>query len=122
MSSFLHEGDYPQSSNTAPKSDLLKTHAPSLDLLSIKKASLTFRAINHPLRQEMIRMIDSKGHTTVTELFVEMRLKQSVASQHLAILRRAGLVKKIRDGKFMYYKLNLERLELLNKMVTDLLK
>jgi len=31
-------------------------------------------------------------------------------------------VKKIRDGKFMYYKLNLERLELLNKMVTDLLK
>jgi DNA-binding transcriptional ArsR family regulator len=100
----------------------LKTHAPALDHLSIKKASLTFRAINHPLRQEMIRMIDSKGHATVTELFVEMRLEQSVASQHLAILRRAGLVKKIRDGKFMYYKLNLERLELLNKMVTDLLK
>ena len=122
MASFLREGDYLQSSNTAPKSDLLKTRAPSLDLLSIKKASLTFRAINHPLRQEMIRMIDSKGHTTVTELFIEMRLKQSVASQHLAILRRAGLVKKIRDGKFMYYKLNLERLELLNKMVTDLLK
>lgn len=122
MSSFLHEGDYFQISNTAPKPDLLKTHAPALDHLSIKKASLTFRAINHPLRQEMIRMIDSKGHATVTELFVEMRLEQSVASQHLAILRRAGLVKKIRDGKFMYYKLNLERLELLNKMVTDLLK
>ncbi len=121
MPSFFHEGDslYP---NTAPKKDLLKTHAPSLDLLSIKKAALTFRAINHPLRQEMIRMIDSKGHATVTELFVEMRLEQSVASQHLAILRRALLVKKIRDGKFMYYKLNLERLELLNKMVTDLLK
>ena len=122
MSSFLNEGDYPQSPNTAPKTDLLKTLAPSLDHLSIKKASLTFRAINHPLRQDMIRMIDSKGHVTVTELFVEMRLEQSVASQHLAILRRAGLVKKIRDGKFMYYKLNLERLELLNKMVTDLLK
>jgi DNA-binding transcriptional ArsR family regulator len=122
MSSFLHEGDYLQPSNTAPKPDLLKMHAQSLDLLSIKKASLTFRAINLPLRQEMIRMIDSKGHVTVTELFVEMRLEQSVASQHLAILRRALLVKKIRDGKFMYYMLNLERLELLNKMVTDLLK
>ena len=67
-------------------------------------------------------MIDSKGHVTVTELFVEMRLEQSVASQHLAILRRAGLVKKEREGKFMYYKLNLERLQLLNKMITDLLK
>ncbi len=121
MPSFFHEGDSLHA-NTAPKKDLLKTHAPSLDLQSIKKAALTFRAINHPLRQEMIRMIDSKGHATVTELFVEMRLEQSVASQHLAILRRALLVKKIRDGKFMYYKLNLERLELLNKMVTDLLK
>jgi len=122
MSSFLHEGDYPHPSNSAPKTDLLKTHAPSLDQLSIKKASLTFRAINHPLRQDMIRMIDSKGQVTVTELFVEMRLEQSVASQHLAILRRAGLVKKERDGKFMYYKLNLEKLQLLNKMVTDLLR
>lgn len=121
MSEFLLESNLP-SSNTTPKTDLLKTHAPSLDHLSIKKASLTFRAINHPLRQEMIRMIDSKGHATVTELFVEMRLEQSVASQHLAILRRAGIVKKEREGKFMYYKLNLERLELLNKMVTDLLK
>jgi len=122
MSSFLQEGDYLKSSNAAPKTDFLKTHAPALDHLSIKKASLTFRAINHPLRQEMIRMIDSKGHATVTELFVEMRLEQSVASQHLAILRRAGLVKKEREGKFMYYKLNLEKLELLNKLVTDLLK
>lgn len=122
MSSFLNEGDYLGSSNAAPKTNLLKTHAPALDHLSIKKASLTFRAINHPLRQEMIRMIDSKGHATVTELFVEMRLEQSVASQHLAILRRAGLVKKEREGKFMYYKLNLERLQLLNKMITDLLK
>jgi hypothetical protein len=122
MSSFLQEGDYLKSSNAAPKTDFLKTHAPALDHLSIKKASLTFRAINHPLRQEMIRMIDSKGHVTVTELFVEMRLEQSVASQHLAILRRAGLVKKERDGKFMYYKLNLEKLQLLSKIVTDLLK
>jgi DNA-binding transcriptional ArsR family regulator len=37
-------------------------------------------------------------------------------------LRRAGLVKKERDGKFMYYKLNLEKLQLLSKIVTDLLK
>ena len=121
MSSFLNESDYLHS-NTAPKTNLLKTHAPSLDQLSIKKASLTFRAINHPLRQDMIRMIDSKGHITVTELFVEMRLEQSVASQHLAILRRAGIVKKEREGKYMYYKLNLERLQLLNKIISDLLK
>jgi DNA-binding transcriptional ArsR family regulator len=90
--------------------------------LSIKKASLVFRAMNHQLRQEMIRMIDKNGHVTVTDIFVEMRLEQSVASQHLAILRRAGIVVPERDGKFVYYKLNDERLSMINKMIQDLLK
>ena len=70
----------------------------------------------------MVQFIDGRGQVTVTELFVEMRMEQSVASQHLAILRRAGIVKTKREGKFMYYSLNLERLDLLNQMVTDLLK
>ena len=105
-----------------PKTHQLPTIAPLLDHLSIKEASLVFRAINHPLRQEMIRMIDEKGHTTVTEIFVEMRMEQSVASQHLAILRRAGIVAPERDGKFVYYKLNAERLGLLNQIISDLLK
>jgi len=119
MPNFLQE-DY-SNSNAAPKTNLLKSLAPSLNHLSIKKAALTFRAINHPLRQDMIKLIDSKGHVSVTDLFVEMRLEQSVASQHLAILRRAGIVKPEREGKFMYYKLNIEKIQLLNQLVTDLL-
>jgi DNA-binding transcriptional ArsR family regulator len=51
-----------------------------------------------------------------------MRLEQSVASQHLAILRRAGIVLPERDGKFMHYKLNIERLQIINQMINDLLK
>lgn len=105
-----------------PKTNQLPSIAPSLDYLSIKKASLIFRAINHKLRQEIIGMIDSKGHVTVTDIFVEMRLEQSVASQHLAILRRAGIVVPSREGKFVYYKLNSERLVLINKMIIELLK
>jgi DNA-binding transcriptional ArsR family regulator len=55
-------------------------------------------------------------------MFVEMRLEQSVASQHLAILRRAGIVKTEREGKYMYYSLNLNKLQLLNQLINDLLK
>lgn len=94
---------------------------PALEPLAIKKTSLVFRALNHALRQEMIRIIQKKDKISVTEIFVEMRLEQSVASQHLAILRRAGIVKPKRDGKFMYYTLNHERLELINKVITLLL-
>ena len=42
---------------------------------------------------------------TVTDIYVKLRLEQSVASQHLAILRKAGVVQTERDGKFIFYSL-----------------
>jgi DNA-binding transcriptional ArsR family regulator len=78
------------------------------------------RAINHKLRQQILKLIDESGKMTVTEIYVKLRLEQSVASQHLAILRKAGFVKTERDGKFIYYSVNQERLEELNKFVKEL--
>ena len=57
----------------------------------------------------------------VTELYVKLRLEQSVASQHLAILRKAGFVKTDRDGKFIYYSVNINRMQELNQFVKQLL-
>ena len=120
MSEFLRD------KNNVVQKDLSKQEAlqhnfKSLSPHSIKKASLAFRAINHKLRQDMISMILKNGKASVTEIFVEMRVEQSVASQHLAILRRAGIVETERDGKFMYYKLNTPRLGMMDNMISDLL-
>lgn len=92
-----------------------------VDLLNVKKASLILRAINHKLRQQILKLIDEQGKITVTEIYVKLRLEQSVASQHLAILRKAGFVKTDRDGKFIYYTINTGRLEDLNKFTDSLL-
>jgi len=92
-----------------------------VDLLNVKKASLILRAINHKLRQQILKLISEQGKITVTELYVKLRLEQSVASQHLAILRKAGFVKTERDGKFIYYSVNNSRLDDLNKFVESLL-
>jgi len=92
-----------------------------VDLLNVKKASLILRAINHKLRQQILKLISEQGRITVTELYVKLRLEQSVASQHLAILRKAGFVKTERDGKFIYYSVNNTRLDDLNKFVESLL-
>ena len=92
-----------------------------VDLLNVKKAGLILRAVNHKLRQQIIKMIDEHGRMTVTELYVKLRLEQSVASQHLAILRKAGFVKTVRDGKFIFYSVNTNRLKELNRFVEDLL-
>lgn len=92
-----------------------------LDLVNLKKASLVLRSVNHKLRQQILKLIDEHGKMTVTEIYVKLRLEQSVASQHLAILRKAGFVKTDRDGKFIYYSVNTNRLEELDKFVRDLI-
>lgn len=92
-----------------------------VDLLNVKKASLVLRAINHKLRQQILKLIDEQGRITVTEIYVKLRLEQSVASQHLAILRKAGFVNTERDGKFIYYTINTSRIEELNQFVESLL-
>ncbi len=92
-----------------------------VDLLNVKKAVLILRALNHKLRQQILKLIDEHGKMTVTEIYIKLRLEQSVASQHLAILRKAGFVKTIRDGKFIYYSVNTSRLQELNQFIDQLL-
>jgi DNA-binding transcriptional ArsR family regulator len=94
----------------------------NLNLLGSKKAAMILRAINHSLRQQILRLIDENGKMTVTEIYIQLRLEQSVASQHLAILRKAGFVKTDRDGKFIYYSVNSRRFDELNRFIEDLLK
>src|SRR5215510_2135673 len=96
-------------------------NALKVDLLNVKKAALILRAVNHKLRQQILKLIDEQGKITVTEIYVKLRLEQSVASQHLAILRKAGFVKTDREGKFIYYSVNSSRLEELNQFVESLL-
>jgi ArsR family transcriptional regulator, virulence genes transcriptional regulator len=91
-----------------------------VDLINIKKAAVILRAINHKLRQQILRLLDEHKRLTVTEVYVKLRLEQSVASQHLAILRRAGFVKTERDGKFIYYMVNPDRLVSVNQFVDNL--
>ncbi len=93
-----------------------------IDMLQLKKAALILRAVNHKLRQQILKLIHQNGKMTVTEIYVQLRLEQSVASQHLAILRKAGFVTTIRDGKFIYYFVNHDRLTEVHEFSQQLLK
>ena len=87
---------------------------------NLKKAALVLRALNHKLRQQILTLVETEKKITVTEIYVRMRLEQSVASQHLAILRRAGIVSTQRDGKFIYYTVNYKRIDEITTLVDDL--
>ena len=91
-----------------------------LDYGDLRKAVLVLRAVNHDLRQQMISLLIENGKMTVTDIYIKLRLEQSVASQHLAILRRSSVVGTERDGKYIYYSLNPERLEQISRLVDEL--
>ncbi|HTS43566.1 MAG TPA: metalloregulator ArsR/SmtB family transcription factor [Puia sp.] len=92
-----------------------------VDFLNLKKAAMILRALNHKLRQQIVRILDENKKLTVTELYIQLRLEQSVASQHLAILRRAGIVKTEREGKFIHYTINHDRIADIMKTVDQLI-
>jgi len=100
----------------ANESEALK----NMDYLKIKKAALVLRALNHKLRQLILKTIDEHKRITVTEIYVKLRLEQSVASQHLAILRKTEIVNTVREGKFIFYTINENRIADINKFVKEL--
>src|SRR5450432_1989469 len=93
---------------------------PDIDYYNIKKAAMVLRSLNHMLRQQVIKTIHENKRITVTQLYIKMRLEQSVASQQLAILRKAGIVFTERHGKFIFYTINSSRIEAINKFVKNL--
>ncbi|MDB5224208.1 MAG: transcriptional regulator, ArsR family [Chitinophagaceae bacterium] len=91
-----------------------------INYYNVKKASLVLRSLNHKLRQQIIKIINESDKLAVTEIYVKLRLEQSVASQHLAILRKAGIVTTKREGKFIYYTINKKRVEAIDEFVSKL--
>lgn len=91
-----------------------------LDYAELRKAVMVLRAVNHKLRQRIIDLLEEHKSMTVTDIYIKLRLEQSVASQHLAILRRASVVKTDRQGKFIYYSLDQDRMSQISRLVEEL--
>lgn len=92
----------------------------TLNYSELRKAVLVLRAINHPLRKLILSLLTQKRTMKVTDIYIALRVEQSVASQHLAILRDAGVVLYERDGKFVNYCLDKERLEQIITLIKNL--
>lgn len=92
-----------------------------LNYNEVKKSALVLRAINHKLRQRIMELVAEQPNITVTEIYVQLRLEQSVASQHLAILRKAGILRTNRNGKFINYSVDNDRIDQLNDIVKTIL-
>lgn len=62
------------------------------------------RALANPHRLEILDLL-AQGERTVDEIAKEAGLKVGSASQHLQVLRQAGILRVRREGLFAYYRL-----------------
>lgn len=74
--------------------------------LDLEKAFTLCHAMNHPLRYGIVQLLDQHQELTVTQIYFKLRISQSIASQHLAVLRQAGIVQSRKEGKQVFYVLN----------------
>ena len=89
---------------------------------NLKKAALRLRAINNKLRIIIMQLIHKNGAMIVQDIYRKLKIEQSVTSQHLSILRNANLVIAKREGKFIYYSVNYEQLDFLQKTAQKFLE
>lgn len=68
-----------------------------------------FKALADPTRRALFERL-AVGEMTVSELRTDMPVSQPAVSQHLAVLRGAGLVTERRSGRNAFYRADPEGL------------
>ena len=69
-------------------------------------ATALFKAIAHPMRLRVLRLLAEAGSLSVGELMAQTGVEQSSLSHQLSRLREARLVAASRDGKRVRYVLH----------------
>lgn len=80
------------------------------------------RALAHPLRLRILEFIDRSGSTNVNRIYNTLHLEQSITSQHLRILKLAGVVEDQRQGKFIKYSINYDVIARVDVAMKNFLK
>lgn len=78
------------------------------------------KAIAHPARVRILKVLEERNQCTCGELVELLPLAQSTVSQHLKVLRDAGLVHGASDGPRTSYRLEHGGLRRLRALVSAL--
>ena len=75
------------------------------------------KAIGHPARVRILRLLSRKEARVCSQIVDELPLAQSTVSEHLRILKEAGLVRSSQDGPRVGYCINFDGLRRLKALV-----
>ena len=96
---------------------------PELSLLTLEgteadeELAKLAKAIGHPARVRILRLLSRKEARVCSQIVDELPLAQSTVSEHLRILKEAGLVRSTQDGPRVGYCINFDGLRRLKALV-----
>lgn len=95
----------------------MNSHLHVLPQRRLNNAAEILHALAHPLRIQIVDQLSERNDITVVDLQDALQQESSMISNHLRILRQAGLVTTARAGKYISYCLAEARLEHISEAV-----
>jgi len=84
--------------------DELKTVIKSISQETVRREAEVFHALSDPQRIKIVRLLALKGELCSCEIQAALGEKQPITSYHLNLLKRSGILKAEKRGKWMYYR------------------
>lgn len=79
----------------------------------------TLRALSDPIRRDILNLLKS-GRMSAGEISGHFPVTDASISRHLSVLKEADLIRDTREGKFIFYELNVSVLEEIMLWMKDL--
>lgn len=73
-----------------------------MDLDALAQAAECLKTLAHPHRLRMVQML-LQGDYTVGELAEACEVPSHMASEHLRLMQRCGLLSSVKEGRRVYY-------------------
>jgi len=79
----------------------------------------TFKALSDNTRREILNLLTT-GSKTAGEIGEQFAMTGATISHHLSVLKQAGLISDEKQGKYIYYELNMSMIDELMRWAIDL--
>ena len=79
----------------------------------------TLKALSDPIRREILNLLKA-NRMSAGDIASHFPVTDASVSRHLSVLKEADLIRDTREGKFIYYDLNVSVLEEVMLWLTDL--
>ena len=90
------------------------------DLREFDALAAACKALSHPARLAILQTLANRGTCICGDVVDEIPLSQSTVSQHLKVLKEAGLVRGTIDGPRSCYCVDSEAMDKLRASLADL--